>query len=73
MVGEQIQLGSSLRTIIEFFVAGLDADPERLLREMDEFAADLEDSLRLYRLDWHDGSIKKKGERGAAPNERQQR
>src|SRR5262249_32296511 len=39
MVGEQIQLGSSLRAIIEFFVAGLDTDPERLLREMDEFGA----------------------------------
>jgi hypothetical protein len=68
MVGDQIQLGSSLRAIIEFFVTGLDTDPERLLREMDEFGADLEDSLRLYCLDWHDGSVKKKGEPAAPPN-----
>jgi len=68
MVGEQIQLGSSLRAIIEFFVAGLDADPERLLREMDEFGADLGDSVLLYSLDWHEGAVKKKGEPGGAAN-----
>lgn len=60
-VGERIQLGSSLRAIIEFFVAGLDLDPERLLREMDEFRANVEDSVRLYRFDWHGGSVKKPG------------
>lgn len=46
--------------VIEFFVAGLDSDPERLLREMDQFATDLGRSLRLYGLDWHGNSVKRK-------------
>ena len=61
MVGEQIQLGSSLQIIIDFFIAGLDTDPERLLRQMDEFATDLDRSVQLYRLEWHGGSVKRKG------------
>ncbi len=64
VIGERVQLGTSLRVIIEFFVSGLDTDPERMLREIDEFAADLQSSLRLYGLDWRDGQIQKKGESG---------
>jgi len=60
VIGDQVQLGSSLRAIIEFFVGGLDTDPERLLRDMDEFAADLGHSVRLYRLDWHGESVTRK-------------
>jgi hypothetical protein len=60
MVGEQIQLGSSLQVIIDFFVAGLDVDPGRLLREIEQFATDLGRSIRLYDLDWHGSSVKRK-------------
>lgn len=59
MIGEQIQLGTSLRVIIEFFVSGLDSDPHRLLKEIDQFATDLERSLHLYSLDWRGSTIKK--------------
>jgi hypothetical protein len=62
VIGEQIQLGSSLRVIIEFFVSGLATDPERMLRELDEFAKDLESSLRIYGLDWRGGAIERRGE-----------
>jgi len=68
VIGEQIQLGSSLRVIIEFFVSGLDTDPERMLREMDEFATDLQQSLRLYGLDWRGGAIERKCEPDGAAN-----
>ena len=61
-VGGQIQLGSSLRVIIEFFVSGLDTDPERLLRELEEFAKDLESSLRMYGLDWRGEAIVRKAD-----------
>jgi len=57
-IGEQIQLGSSLRVIIDFFVCGLDTDPEKLLKQLDEFARDLERSLVLYGLDWRGGQVK---------------
>ncbi len=67
-LGEQIQLGSSLRVIIEFFVSGLDSDPERMLRELEEFARDLEVSLRLYGLEWRGGKIERKGEPAGAAN-----
>jgi hypothetical protein len=67
-VGEQIQLGSSLRVIVEFFVSGLDTDPKRLLQELEEFAKDLESSLRLYGLDWRGGAIERRAEPGASPN-----
>jgi hypothetical protein len=46
--------------IIDFFVAGLDVDPGRLLREIEQFATDLGRSIRLYDLDWHGGSVKRK-------------
>jgi len=62
IIGERIQLGSTLQVIIDFFIAGLDTDPERMLREMDEFGADLQRSLRLYGLDWRGETIEKKGE-----------
>ncbi len=69
-VGEQIQLGSSLRVIVEFFVSGLDTDPERLLRELEEFAKDLKSSLRLYSLNWRGGAIERRAEPDAAGNSR---
>jgi hypothetical protein len=57
VIGERIQFGTSLRFFIEFFISGLETEPERMLREIDEFAADLQSSLRLYGLDWHGGRI----------------
>jgi hypothetical protein len=64
VVGEQIQLGTSLRVIIDFFVSGLDVDPHRLLKEIEEFAETLELSIRLYcsqwGLQWTGGDIKRK-------------
>jgi hypothetical protein len=68
IIGERIQLGTSLRVIIEFFVSGLNTEPERMLREIDEFAADLQSSLRLYGLDWRAGQIEKEGEPDGAGN-----
>lgn len=62
VIGERIQLGTSLRIIIEFFVVGLDTDPERLLREIEEFATDLQGSQRMYCLDWSNGTIQRKNE-----------
>jgi hypothetical protein len=62
-LGERIQLGLSLRVIIEFFVVGLDIEPERMLRQIDEFARVLESSILLYGLEWRDGTVKKKSER----------
>ncbi len=64
LVGERVQLGSSLRVIVEVFVSGLDTDPERMLRELEEFAKDLESSLRLYCLDWRGGQIVRKATAG---------
>lgn len=68
VIGEQVQLGTSLRIILEFFVSGLDTDPERLLRELNEFADALRSSLRLYGLDWRGGPIQRKGAQGTAGN-----
>jgi len=59
-IGGQVQLGSSLQVIIEFFVSGLDSEPERLLREMRDFGRDLTSSLELYSLDWTDGSVERR-------------
>jgi hypothetical protein len=35
VIGDRIQLGTSLRVIIEFFVSGLDSEPEGMLREIE--------------------------------------
>jgi hypothetical protein len=64
-IGEKVQLGSTLGVIIEFFVSGLDNDPEALLKTIDEFGQALDHSLRLYGLEWNDGNIRKKA--GSAP------
>jgi hypothetical protein len=60
VIGEQIQLGTSLRIIIEFFISGLDTDPERMLRVIEDFATALQSSLGHYCLDWHGGTIQRK-------------
>lgn len=59
-IGGQIQLGTSLQVIIDFFVSGLDSDPRRLLQEIEEFAHSLQSSLEIYALDWSEGAIRKK-------------
>jgi hypothetical protein len=59
-IGTQLQLGSSLQVIIDFFVSGMDLEPGRLLGEIQEFAMDLTESLELYSLDWQDGTVKKR-------------
>jgi hypothetical protein len=64
VAGERIQLGSTLGVIIDFFVAGLDAEPEGLLRQIQEFAEALESSLHLYGLEWRGGEVHKKAESG---------
>jgi hypothetical protein len=66
VINERIQLGTSLRVIIEFFVSRLDTDPERLLREIDEFASDLQGAFQLYGLDWRGGTIQRKGKQATA-------
>jgi hypothetical protein len=68
VIGGQIQLGSSLRVLIEFFVSGLATDPDAILRDLDEFAKDLQSSLRMYGLDWRGGEIERKGEPDGATN-----
>lgn len=59
-IGPQLQLGSSLQVIIDFFVSGIDSNPGRLLSEIQEFATDLMGSLDLYALDWQDGTVEKR-------------
>lgn len=61
IVGDRIQLGSSLRVIIDLFVSGLDVDPGKLLRNLDEFAKAIELSLRLYRLEWCGETVRARG------------
>jgi hypothetical protein len=67
-LGEQIQLGLSLRVIIEFFIAGLDVDPERLLREVEEFAKVLESSICLYGIEWRGGTVERKTKQDITAN-----
>ena len=55
----RIQLGTSLVFILEFFVDGIERDPRRLLKEMSEFARDIQDSLSRYRLRWSDGDVRR--------------
>jgi hypothetical protein len=62
VAGERIQLGSTLSVIIDFFVTGLDSDPESLLREIEDFAEALEFSLRLYGLYWRGSEVRKTAE-----------
>jgi hypothetical protein len=62
VIDNRLQLGSSLLVIIEFFVDGLDEDPMRLLRTMEEFGDDLTNSMNMYGLDWRDETIQRKAE-----------
>jgi hypothetical protein len=59
VIDGRIQLGTSLAFILEFFVDGLDEDPERLLNAIADFASGLQSSLRLYDLSWTDGTVRK--------------
>jgi hypothetical protein len=58
-IGGEIQLGTTLVFIIEFFVDGMDVDPQRLLKEIAEFAGDIQSSLKIYRLSWVGGVVLK--------------
>jgi hypothetical protein len=62
VIDNRLQLGSSLAVIIEFFVDGLDEDPTRLLRTMEEFGNSLTDSLAVYGLDWRGETIQREAE-----------
>jgi hypothetical protein len=62
VIDNRLQLGSSLVVIIEFFVDGLDEDPTRLLRTMEEFGDSLTNSLNMYGLDWGGETIQRKAE-----------
>jgi hypothetical protein len=54
-IGDRIQLGTTLRFILEFFVDGLDDNPQRLLSEIADFTKSLQTSLSAYQLNWeHD-------------------
>lgn len=49
-VGDQVQLGKTLRFVIEIFQDGMESNSGGLLKSVDEFADDLQDSLRIYEL-----------------------
>src|ERR1700722_17784256 len=55
-INGRIQLGTTLVFIIEFFVDGLDADPERLLKVIADFAHAIQTSLDSYGLTWTGGT-----------------
>jgi hypothetical protein len=48
--------------IIDVFVAGLDEDPELLLRTFEEFGSAARSSLAMYALEWRDGTVQRTAE-----------
>ena len=68
VIGNELQLGQSLRFVIELFKDGLDIDPESLLSAVDEFAEDIRSSLEIYSLEWCDDGITNGVEQGVDPN-----
>ena len=59
VMGEEIRLGWSLRAVIEFFVECPGGKTENLLREMGEFADELEFHLKDCGLKWRDGKVER--------------